>query len=296
VPGKSFDPTLLAQALVRYKEGQTKKMADLQQALDEEKNKVAQLTAALEDCQTRASALTRELEDWKARASPAPPLPSPAPIPEEAATEGDAQITEEIVIDVEEFEGEGEGDGDTDVDAREARDVPTASVSSSSSSLGASSPSSSGPHVCPLCSQTYRSSKDVRRHLRSHHPQKEKKTPSCAPCGKKFATEWSLARHVRNIHSADAPLIHVNASSSTSAQRSNVIEVHPDPSLKPDDIVGKRVCVWWSGDQTWYDGTVLAYLNPAHVVHYDDGEEHAEQLMGSVYPKRGWRLLEVRDV
>lgn len=69
-------------------------------------------------------------------------------------------------------------------------------------------------------------------------------------------------------------------------------EVDPDPDMLPNDLIGKRVRVYWSGDDKWYDGIVEKRKKRQHVVHYDDGEVKTERLLGykeGYYPK--WKLL-----
>ena len=40
-------------------------------------------------------------------------------------------------------------------------------------------------------------------------------------------------------------------------------------------LVGKRVRMWWGGDDAWYTGRVAAFDAEigGHTVKYDDGEE-----------------------
>ena len=72
-------------------------------------------------------------------------------------------------------------------------------------------------------------------------------------------------------------------------------EVEEEPNkdgLLPNDLIGKRVRVWWSGARKWYDGTVTARKKRLHVVNYDDGDVKAERLLGyaeKLSPK--WKLL-----
>jgi hypothetical protein len=67
--------------------------------------------------------------------------------------------------------------------------------------------------------------------------------------------------------------------------------------LLPNDLIGKRVRVYWSGDKAWYDGLVTARKKKQHVVKYDDGEVKAERLLGYA-SKTGppWKLLVKGDV
>jgi transposase InsO family protein len=72
-------------------------------------------------------------------------------------------------------------------------------------------------------------------------------------------------------------------------------EVDPDLNMLPNDLIGKRVRVWWSGAREWFDGTVMKRKKRLHVVHYDDGDVKAERLLGyhkKISPK--WKLLEHR--
>jgi len=65
--------------------------------------------------------------------------------------------------------------------------------------------------------------------------------------------------------------------------------------LLPNDLIGRRVRVWWSGEHKWFDGTVTKRKKRLHVVHYDDGDVVAERLLGfqeRLAPK--WKLLERR--
>jgi hypothetical protein len=75
------------------------------------------------------------------------------------------------------------------------------------------------------------------------------------------------------------------------AEEVEVEEPNKD-KLLPNDLIGKRVRVWWSGARKWYDGTVTARKKRLHVVNYDDGDVKAERLLGYAEkqaPK--WKLL-----
>jgi hypothetical protein len=69
--------------------------------------------------------------------------------------------------------------------------------------------------------------------------------------------------------------------------------VDPDPAMTPAELVGRRVSVYWAKEAQWFRGTVTGLDGPKHVVHYDDGEELAEYLLGASpnHPRRGWRVL-----
>jgi hypothetical protein len=40
------------------------------------------------------------------------------------------------------------------------------------------------------------------------------------------------------------------------------------------DVVGRRIKVWWPDDRAWYSGTVTKFVRRSrkHVIEYDDGE------------------------
>jgi hypothetical protein len=58
------------------------------------------------------------------------------------------------------------------------------------------------------------------------------------------------------------------------------VEVEPNRDMLPNDLLGKRVRVWWSGEKKWFDGSVTKRKRRMHVVQYDDGEVKAERLLG----------------
>lgn len=69
-------------------------------------------------------------------------------------------------------------------------------------------------------------------------------------------------------------------------------EVEPDFGMTPGGLVGKRVRIYWSGDDAWYDGTVVQRKKRQHVVNYDDGEVRTERLLGYKPGQRmTWKLL-----
>jgi transposase InsO family protein len=72
------------------------------------------------------------------------------------------------------------------------------------------------------------------------------------------------------------------------------VEVEPDPTMLPKDLIGKRIMTWWPAEGEWFKGVVTGREKRQHVVKYDDGEVRPERLMG--YGKTGvkWRLLERR--
>ena len=56
-------------------------------------------------------------------------------------------------------------------------------------------------------------------------------------------------------------------------------------------LVGKRVKVWWGGDNEWYNGKIVSYLTAKqrHRIHYDDGEKKEHNLSD---PREKWSILE----
>jgi len=84
----------------------------------------------------------------------------------------------------------------------------------------------------------------------------------------------------------------------TSVDEEPIKEVARKPNtdkLLPNDLIGKRVRVYWSGDKAWYDGLVVNRKRRLHVIKYDDGEVKAERLLGyskGMFPE--WELLERR--
>jgi hypothetical protein len=110
---------------------------------------------------------------------------------------------------------------------------------------------------------------------------------ACVACNKTYAKLAYLKSHIYRTHT-DKKLNGHSTDAAKVAER----EVTPDLSLKPEDLVGKRVRIWWPLEKAWFDGKVTALGTCAtHRVTYDDGDELEEQLLGNVYSTRGWRLL-----
>ncbi len=72
------------------------------------------------------------------------------------------------------------------------------------------------------------------------------------------------------------------------------VEVEPDPTMLPNDLVGKRIITWWPAEGEWFKGVVTSREKRQHVVKYDDGEVRPERLMGYKKTEVKWRLLERR--
>ena len=67
-------------------------------------------------------------------------------------------------------------------------------------------------------------------------------------------------------------------------------------TVADDTLVGKRIRVWWAGDNAWYVGVVKKYneVKRQHHVHYEDGDKKWHELCGYL---EVWELapLESRD-
>jgi hypothetical protein len=83
------------------------------------------------------------------------------------------------------------------------------------------------------------------------------------------------------------------AEAQEAADEGEEIAVIPDQSqLLPNDLIGKRVRVYWSGEKKWFDGLVTKRNKRQHIVEYDDGDVKSERLLG--YSQRiapPWKLL-----
>lgn len=53
--------------------------------------------------------------------------------------------------------------------------------------------------------------------------------------------------------------------------------VKPPRNIKADDLIGRRVRVWWPTLKRWYDGTVIARKGQRHVVRYDDRSDNTPE-------------------
>jgi hypothetical protein len=116
---------------------------------------------------------------------------------------------------------------------------------------------------------------------------------ACVACNKTFAKLVNLQSHIYQKHTDKKLKEFRSQAHSTGTDKAAEREVPPDPSLKPEDLVGKRVRIWWPLEKEWFDGRVTALgTGTMHLVTYDDGDEFEEQLLGNVYPTRGWRLLQ----
>lgn len=47
-----------------------------------------------------------------------------------------------------------------------------------------------------------------------------------------------------------------------------------------DEVVGKRIKVYWADDEAWYAGTIVQFLpeESKHIIIYDDGDREVIQL------------------
>lgn len=125
--------------------------------------------------------------------------------------------------------------------------------------------------------------------IRRPKPPKPQNLFYCQLCGGDFSRKSNLTTHIARVHGVKLaqPLI-----AAATRPQAPVREVEPDPLMQPAELVGKRVRIWWNAERKWFDGTVTAVAGPRHKVLYDDGEEMEETLLGSSFPRRGWRLLE----
>jgi hypothetical protein len=91
-----------------------------------------------------------------------------------------------------------------------------------------------------------------------------------------------------------APITVTNDDKLVDKQRMIEEWVEPDKDkLLSNDLINRRVRVYWSGDRQYYDGTVVNRKKRQHIVQYDDGEVKAERLLG-YKPRQAphWYILE----
>ena len=83
-----------------------------------------------------------------------------------------------------------------------------------------------------------------------------------------------------------------------SASNESWTEVTPDPTIKPKELIGEQIRVWWPTLKCWYDGTIVGLKGTRHLIRYDDrsddtpeneDEEYFEHLLGKKKVK--WVLL-----
>lgn len=111
----------------------------------------------------------------------------------------------------------------------------------------------------------------------------------CPHCAAEYKQMRWLRRHLSVSHSpviAPPPVVVVENPTEEHRQQ-------PDPGMPPEDLINKRVAIWWGKEGQWFNGTVTSMDEVGrHVVHYDDGEVLSESLLSkSKYPRRGWMLL-----
>ncbi|KAF8103411.1 hypothetical protein N665_0188s0347 [Sinapis alba] len=88
---------------------------------------------------------------------------------------------------------------------------------------------------------------------------------------------------------AARPLAEESSKSQPTRSRAARKEVGSDTNGSGEDLVGKRVNIWWPLDKTFYEGVVESYSsrNKMHKVVYTDGESEQLNLV-----KERWELLE----
>ena len=64
---------------------------------------------------------------------------------------------------------------------------------------------------------------------------------------------------------------------------------HGVPRIGGVELVGRRIRVYWPGDDCMYGGEVVAYddATRAHTIMYDDGDEVEEMLGSALSPEYG---------
>lgn len=68
------------------------------------------------------------------------------------------------------------------------------------------------------------------------------------------------------------------------------LEVEPTPDIDADNIIGRRISVYWKRYKQYYRGAVTARDNQQHIIKYDeDGDSYSAKLFGSNRVK--WKLL-----
>lgn len=55
--------------------------------------------------------------------------------------------------------------------------------------------------------------------------------------------------------------------------RPRTAEASPEQSSEEsEELVGKRIKVFWRGDNNWYFGKVIDFSDGKHLIHYEDGD------------------------
>jgi hypothetical protein len=160
------------------------------------------------------------------------------------------------------------------VEAEEASEGPEDAlvVEPALSAPAAPCPSEERPFHCPECSGAFALMRGLKAHMRLSHSNEEFK---CDQCPQLFKSKAAKGAHAR-CH----------------FPKKSEVAVEPDPFLMPEDLIAKRVRIFWPQFKRWYDGRVKAVVGTKHIVTYDDGDDdYEEELLGNGFPKRGWRLL-----
>jgi hypothetical protein len=140
-------------------------------------------------------------------------------------------------------------------------------------SLGAPSHQHSfGPTSTPILQNAFKHFQQSQHQVLEHVPSARAGAPA------------SLHAHQSEVNGAAAPSSHHTAAGGTHPQNAQV---------------GDRVCVYWDGERSWFNGTVVQVSGErGYLVRYDDNEEHWE-LQTTVHAgertKTGKPLLKSKD-
>lgn len=70
------------------------------------------------------------------------------------------------------------------------------------------------------------------------------------------------------------------------------VEEDPTADMLPNDLINRRVRVWWPLEKKWFDGLVKKRVKRRHEVEYDDGDVRREPLLGfKANAGVKWKLL-----
>lgn len=109
----------------------------------------------------------------------------------------------------------------------------------------------------------------------SHAPKRPADKPCvCPKCAHGFGNRGALGRHLSTCAGTGAARL-------------------PRSASAPAELVGRRVSIWWAGDETWYEGLVRSGSGGnKYAVLYDDGELAEEELAPATQDAiQGWRLV-----
>ena len=124
------------------------------------------------------------------------------------------------------------------------------------------------------------------------------------------ARQWLLKLHLEQV--LETPFFHLEGLRDLRSQRGKRSQLtaikdcpkraRPHPAFVQSDatsagtklrgaaLVGRKVRVWWDGDEAWYVGVVASFASRrGHVVAYEDGEVKAHALDDS--EEEEWQML-----